>query len=87
MQLLTFYYLTRVFLFQCTLGVRVMKLLGVTHLLMSNAAGGLEDDYNIGDIMILKDHINFIGLAGESPLRGPNDDRYLLRRIHSRYTR
>ncbi|CAH1397860.1 unnamed protein product [Nezara viridula] len=62
--------------YQVTLSIRVMKILGVTHLVMSNAAGGLPSDYNVGDIMILKDHINFIGMAGGSPLRGPNDERW-----------
>ena len=56
--------------------VRVMKLMGVSHLIVTNAAGGLNPSYNIGDIMVLKDHINMQGFAGDSPLKGRNDERY-----------
>lgn len=59
--------------------VRVMKLLGITHLIATNAAGGLNDTYNVGDIMIVKDHINIMGFAGNNPLQGPNDPRFGLR--------
>lgn len=52
-----------------------MKLIGVTHLIATHAAGGLNENYEVGDIMMIKDHINFLGLAGNSALRGPNDDR------------
>lgn len=55
--------------------VRVMKLFGVTHLIVTNAAGGLNPSFNVGDIMLLKDHINMQGFAGVSPLTGNNDDR------------
>lgn len=50
------------------LPVRVMKMLGVETLLLSNAAGGLNYDFNIGDIMLIKDHISFI----PNPLIGHN---------------
>lgn len=53
-----------------------MKLLGVKILIVSNAAGSLNPNYNIGDIMLLKDHINLPGLCGLGPLVGPNDERY-----------
>lgn len=56
--------------------VRVMKLVGVSHLLATNAAGGLNPNYNVGDIMILKDHVNVMGFAGNNPLQGPNDSRF-----------
>ena len=49
--------------------VRVMKLLGVEKLIVTNAAGGINTGYSVGDIMIIRDHINF---AGVSPQRGPN---------------
>lgn len=55
--------------------VRVMKLVGVTHLIATNAAGGLNPTYQVGDIMIVKDHVNMMGFAGNNPLQGPNDDR------------
>lgn len=63
-------------LWKCAMPVRVMKVMGVEQLLVTNAAGGLNADYNIGDIMIIKDHINMQGFAGDSPLRGKNDERF-----------
>lgn len=56
--------------------IRVFKLLGVEMLIVTNAAGGLNPDYKVGDIMMIKDHVNFPGFGGESFLRGPNDERY-----------
>ena len=55
--------------------VRVMHLMGVKTLLVTNAAGGLNPDYKMGDIMIMKDHINLCGMAGMNPLVGGNEDR------------
>lgn len=49
-----------------------MKLVGVTHLIATNAAGGLNEKYNVGDIVMIKDHINLMGFAGNNPLQGPN---------------
>jgi len=55
--------------------VRVFKLLGVDMMIVTNAAGGLNPNYKCGDIMIIKDHVNFPGLGGDSALRGENDER------------
>nr|CAD7571361.1 unnamed protein product [Timema californicum] len=66
-------------IWKCAMPVRVMKLVGITHMIITNAAGGLGDGYKVGDVMIIKDHINFLGLAGVNPLRGPNDDKFGIR--------
>ncbi len=52
--------------------VRVMQTLGIEILIVTNAAGGLNMTYRPGDVMIIRDHINLIGMAGMNPLRGPN---------------
>ena len=51
-----------------TLPVRVMKYLGIEHLFISNASGGVNPEYEVGDLMVLNDHINLI----PSPLVGAN---------------
>ncbi len=58
---------------QVTLPVRVMQMLGVQTLVVTNAAGGVNPHYRAGDLMLIADHINFVGMAGFNPLRGPND--------------
>ncbi len=56
--------------------VRVMALLGIEVLIVTNAAGGVNMTYRPGEIMIIRDHINLVGMAGLSPLRGPNLDAF-----------
>jgi purine-nucleoside phosphorylase len=59
-----------------TLPVRVMIELGIRTLIVTNASGGLNPNYRPGDLMLIRDHINFPGMAGNNPLRGPNEERY-----------
>jgi len=62
-----------------TFPVRIFKLLGVETVIVTNASGGLCPDYKVGDIMVIKDHINLPGFAGQHPLCGPNDERFGIR--------
>jgi purine-nucleoside phosphorylase len=64
---------------QVTLPVRVMQRMGIETLIVTNAAGGLNPDFAVGDLMLIEDHINFVGMAGHSPLRGPNLDAFGVR--------
>jgi len=59
-----------------TFPIRILKLLGVDTLFMTNASGGLNPAYQAGELVLIRDHIN---LMPEHPLRGPNDDRWGLR--------
>lgn len=61
--------------FQVTFPIRVFRLMGVETLIVTNAAGGLNQDYKIGDIMVIMDHINMPGFAGQNPLIGPNEEQ------------
>ena len=55
-----------------TYPVRVLKALGIKHLIISNASGSVNPDVNAGDLIFLRDHIN---MQPDNPLRGANDDR------------
>jgi purine-nucleoside phosphorylase len=59
---------------QIGLPVRVMQRLGVKTLIVTNAAGAVNPDFSPGDLMLITDHLNMIGMAGLTPLRGPNLD-------------
>jgi purine-nucleoside phosphorylase len=59
---------------QITFPVRVMRALGVEMLILTNAAGGIDRHFNVGELMLINDHINFVGMAGQNPLIGANDD-------------
>lgn len=59
---------------QVTLPVRVMKALGCDTLIVTNAAGGLNAAWNVGDLMCINDHVFLPGMAGFHPLRGHNAD-------------
>lgn len=59
---------------QIGLPVRVMQRLGIHTLIVTNAAGAVNPDFNPGELMLITDHLNMIGMAGLNPLRGPNLD-------------
>ena len=61
---------------QVTLPVRVMQRLGVEILIVTNAAGAVNPAYEPGELMLITDHINMVGMAGLNPLRGPNWDEF-----------
>jgi purine-nucleoside phosphorylase len=57
---------------QVTLPVRVMQRLGIEILVVTNAAGAINPKFMPGDVMLITDHLNFVGMAGLNPLIGPN---------------
>jgi purine-nucleoside phosphorylase len=58
------------------LPVRVMQRLGAEILIVTNAAGAVHPEFEPGDLMLITDHLNLMGMAGQSPLRGPNLDEF-----------
>jgi len=69
--------------------IRLFKVMGINTIMVSNAAGGLNPEYKVGDVMLIKDHINMLGFANQSPLTGPNIDEFGARfpPISKAYTR
>jgi purine-nucleoside phosphorylase len=59
---------------QITLPVRVMLRLGLEVMFVTNAAGGVNPDFSPGDVMLITDNLNLIGMMGGNPLMGPNID-------------
>lgn len=61
---------------QVGLPVRVMTRLGISIFIVTNAAGGVNPEFIPGDPMLITDHLNLMGMAGLTPLRGPNLDEF-----------
>jgi purine-nucleoside phosphorylase len=61
---------------QVTLPIRVMHLLGVKIVILTNAAGGINPAFQPADLMLITDHIGLFAMVGANPLRGPNDDAF-----------
>lgn len=59
---------------QITLPVRVMLRLGLEMMIVTNAAGGINPEYAPGDVMLITDNLNLVGMSGANPLMGPNID-------------
>ena len=58
---------------QVVFPVRVMQVMGIESLIVTNAAGGLNPEFRAGDLMLITDHLNLVGMGGSNPLFGPND--------------
>jgi purine-nucleoside phosphorylase len=61
---------------ETTFPVRTLQVLGIETLIVTNAAGGLNPEFRAGDVMLITDHINLIGMCGLNPLHGPNLDQF-----------
>lgn len=58
---------------ECTFGIRLMQMLGVKTVLLTNAAGGINTEFHPGDLMVITDHLN---LTGQNPLTGQNEEEF-----------
>jgi purine-nucleoside phosphorylase len=58
---------------QVVFPVRVMQVMGIETVIVTNAAGGINPAFHAGELMLITDHINLIGMTGSNPLFGPND--------------
>jgi purine-nucleoside phosphorylase len=63
----------------------LLRMLGVTHILLTNASGGVNAGFHKGDVMILRDHINMASIAGASPLVGPMLEPAKLKAVTSKF--
>jgi purine-nucleoside phosphorylase len=61
---------------QVTLPIRIMQRLGIEAVIVTNAAGGVNPDFAPGDVMLITDHLNLMGMTGLNPLIGPNLDEF-----------
>src|SRR5258708_29311052 len=61
---------------QVSLPIRVMQKLNIEILIVTNAAGGVNPAFNPGDVMLITDHLNLMGMTGQNPLIGPNLDDF-----------
>lgn len=59
-----------------TMPIRVMQRLGIKNLIITNAAGGVNPNFSPGDVMLITDHLNLMGMSGQNPLSGPNLDEF-----------
>ncbi|NLF51581.1 MAG: purine-nucleoside phosphorylase [Leptolinea sp.] len=64
---------------EVTLPIRVMQRLGIEILVLTNAAGGVNPEFNAGDVMLITDHVGLVTMTGLNPLRGPNLDEFGVR--------
>jgi purine-nucleoside phosphorylase len=63
-------------MWQVGLPVRVAKRMGAEIMIVTNAAGGVNRDFEVADLMLIADHINMLGMSGANPLVGPNLDSF-----------
>ena len=69
----------KVSVLQTALPIRVMVNLGIKYLFVTNAAGGINKSFKVGDLMVIQDHIGLPLLNSVNPLVGLNDERYIIK--------